>query len=340
MTALRAGPRGLQTAEEEQYVVVLPTLDEREGLAKTLDELFSVGVGPGQILVVDGGSRDGTCLEAERRGVRCIQQSGKGKADAVRTALRVVDADAVVIMDADYTYPARYVPQLLAMLERCDEAIGARARPEKGAQRAVFRLGNKLLTAWFNVVFGTRLTDVLSGMYAVRKEALEGIEEASRGFGIESEIAAHIASTGGEICETPIEYRRRVGRKKLGVRHGVLIALDMLRLSLRYNPAFLIFAAAALLAIPGFSIASWVGYEWIFLGVKHYVWGIIAIALIAGGTASAALAVLALYLKRMEIRLLKAVRGARTARGKATAQRGDIRRGGEGQEARSEAGPC
>ena len=290
------------------YVVILPTLDEREGLAKTLDELFSVGVPPEKIIVIDGGSRDGTCEEAVKRGVRCILQEGRGKADAVRTAIKVTGAPYLVIMDADYTYPARYVPQLLQLLGRCDEVIGARARTERGAQRAVYRLGNRLLTSLFNLTFGARLTDVLSGMYAVRREALEGLERASRGFGIESEIAAHVASTGGEICEVPIEYRRRVGKKKLRVRHGLLIAVDMLRLALRYNPTFYIFAAAALLTIPGILIASWVAYKWIFLGVKHYVWGIIAVAMTAGGIASATMAVLALYLKRMEIRILRSVK--------------------------------
>jgi dolichol-phosphate mannosyltransferase len=290
------------------YTVVLPTLNEREGLAKTLEELFSVGIPPGKILVVDGGSSDGTCREAEARGVKCIQQDGRGKADAVRTALRKTNTPAVVIMDADYTYPAKYVPQLLEMLQHCDEVIGARAYPERGAQKAIYRLGNSILTTLFNAIFGTRLTDVLSGMYAVRREALEGLEKASRGFGIESEIAAHIASTGGEICEISIEYRRRVGKKKLGVKHGILIALDIIRLAIRYNPTFITFAAAALLTIPGLLVASWVAYRWIFQGVKHYIWGMIAIAMIAGGITSAALAVLALYLKRMEIRILKAVK--------------------------------
>jgi dolichol-phosphate mannosyltransferase len=51
------------------------------------------------------------------------------------------------------------------------------------------------LTKWFNLIFGTDLTDVLSGMYAVRKAAVADMEFTSRGFGIESEIAAHVAST-------------------------------------------------------------------------------------------------------------------------------------------------
>ena len=106
----------------------------------------------------------------------------------------------------------------------------------------------------------------------------------------------------------PIRYRRRVGRKKLGLRHGLHIAWDMAALALRYNPTFFLSLAAALLALPGLGIAVWVAYKWIFLGVKHYVWGIIALALVAGGVSAGAVAVLTLYLKRMEIRILRTLR--------------------------------
>ena len=289
-------------------MVVLPTLNEREGLAATLDELIAVGVPRDRILVVDGGSTDGTCEVAARAGVKCILQEGRGKAMAVKTALRAVDADVVVIMDADFTYPAGHVRDLLSLIGRCDEVIGARKRVEPGAQRAVFRFGNWALTKWFNLIFGTRLSDVLSGMYAVRRSAVAEMDFAAGGFSIEAEIAAYVASTGGEICEVPIAYRRRVGRKKLGVRHGFQIARDIALLSLRYNPVFFLFLGAALLVVPGFYLAAWVAYEWIFEGVKHFVWGIIAVALLAGGISSGAMALLALYLKRMETRLLKALK--------------------------------
>jgi dolichol-phosphate mannosyltransferase len=297
------------------FLVILPTLNEREGLAKTLDELFSVGVPPDKILVVDGGSTDGTCDVARERGVRCIMQMGRGKAAAVRTAFKYADADVLIVMDADFTYPAQHVRDLLA--QDCDEVIGAKRELEPGAQRLLYRFGNWVLTKWFNLIFGTDLTDVLSGMYAVKKAAAADMEFASRGFGIESEIAAHVASTGGAICEVPIHYRRRVGQKKLGLRHGLHIAWDMAALALRYNPAFFLSFAAVLLALPGLGIAAWVAYKWIFLGVKHYVWGIIAFALVAGGVSAGAVAVLTLYLKRMEIRILRALR-RQSARAKTT----------------------
>ncbi|WP_052883158.1 glycosyltransferase family 2 protein [Thermoproteus tenax] len=290
------------------YVVVIPTLNEREAIGRVIEEIASSGIPLERIIVVDGGSTDGTCEEAERLGVKCMLQEGKGKSDAIRTIVRRVDADIYVFLDGDWTYPAKHIPELLKLAEECDEVIGARKNVEPGAQRLIYRLGNWALTRAFNLIFGTRLTDVLSGMYAVRRDAVIDAEFNTKGFSVEAEVAAHVASTGRTICEIPITYRRRLGKKKLKPLHGVQIFKDMILLAWRYNPVFLIFTAAASLLVPGLSLGIWVLYEWIFFDVKHYVWGLVAFILSTSGVVSAALALMAVYLKRMEIRLLRAIR--------------------------------
>lgn len=143
---------------------------------------------------------------------------------------------------------------------------------------------------------GTNLSDVLSGMYAVRMKSVSGALFETEGFSIESEIAAHIASTSRKITEVSIKYRKRVGEKKLKVRHGLLIALDMLRLSWRYNPAFFIFATASL-------ILTWVALEYLIYGIKHFVWAIIGTTLASTGTQALLMAIMTLYIKRVEYRI-------------------------------------
>ncbi len=205
--------------------VVIPTLNEAEAIGRVLDEVVEAGVPKDRILVVDGGSSDGTAEIARGRGVRVILQ--EEKADAIRTALKVIDTEYVLVMDGDWTYPARFIPSLYRKIksEGLDMVIGVRKWGE-GSQGLVFRFGNWALTKLFNILFGTRIRDVLSGMYVIRTRALRDALFESRGFGIESEIAAHIASTSRRIGEVVIEYRRRLGRKKLGVLHGFQIAWD------------------------------------------------------------------------------------------------------------------
>ena len=286
--------------------VVIPTLNEAEAIGPVLDELLEAGIRGENILVVDGGSTDGTVEIARERGVKVVFQEGRGKTAAIATALRHVPTPYVLVMDGDYTYPAKHVEPLLrrAVEEELDWVVGAR-RWGEGSQGLVFRLGNRILTGFFNLLFGTRLSDVLSGMYVVRTDRLRELFFESEGFGIESEIAAHITSMGGRIGEVPIKYRRRLGRKKLGVRHGFRIAWEMLRLAWHYNPVFIAFALCSLILIPGILLDLYVAYRYLAVGAKHYVKGIIGVTLTVAGAASLLLAILSLYMKRMELRLVR-----------------------------------
>lgn len=298
------------TKEYKDVTIVIPTLNEEEAIPHVLDELLAQGIPSENILVVDGYSTDKTREIARMKGVRVILQEGEGKTDAIKTAVRHIKTPITLVMDGDYTYPAKHIPSLVQKIrEGYDLAIGAR-NPEKEAQTSIYRLGNWILGKTFTLLFGVKITDVLSGMYAVKTSILQELFYESRGFGIESEMVAHVAATGGEIVEEPIHFRKRKGRKKLKVRHGASILWDMIRLAWRYNPTMIIFALGALLLIPGLTLTAYVGYHYLAHGIKHYVKGLIAIALVTTGVISLLLTILAIYLKRMEIRILKQIKQA------------------------------
>ncbi len=292
-------------ADLKDLTVIIPTLNEAKAIGKVLEEVLATGVPRENVVVVDGGSTDGTTDIASSYQVVVVMQEGRGKANAIKTGLRYVRTPYVLVMDGDYTYPARYIPQLLDMLEReeCDLVVGARLFGEK-SQKALFKLGNRLLTLFFDVMFGAKLKDVLSGMYATRLSDLRKVDFEMPGFSVESEIVAHFANLG-RVCEVPIEYRPRLdpSAKKLKVLHGFRIALDMLRLTWRYNPAFAIFALGALLLVPGLALGAWVGYNYFFTGINYYVKGIVAIVTTLVGLVFLALAILAFYIRRTEIRM-------------------------------------
>jgi len=259
-------------------------------------------MGYNNIIVVDGGSNDRTVEIAKSKGVTVVFQRGKGKANAIATGINYVKTPYVLIIDGDYTYPAKYIDDLYRkILEGYDEVIGARVYGE--GYSFMYRIGNKILTAFFNLLFGVKLRDVLSGMYMLRLESVRDALFETKGFSIESEIVAHIIGTSGVVTEVPIEYRKRVGKKKLKVLHGIKIAIDMIRLTWRYNPVFIIFFMGSLLLVPGIILSGWVLYQYLTTGVKYYVKGILAAIMSVGGFVSLALAILSLYFKRMEYRL-------------------------------------
>jgi len=294
--------------------VIIPTLNEVEGIGLVIDELLSVGIPKDSILVVDGGSTDGTVDIVKSKDVKLVIQEGRGKALAIATALKYVKTPYVAILDGDYTYPAKYIPELLKKaLEGYDEVLGFRKYVE-GTQPLIYRLGNYILTKLFNILFNTRLSDVLTGMYVVKTSKLNELNFEFSGFSVEAEIITHIASTSGRVTEVPIEYRRRLGKKKLGVLDGFKIARDTLRLTWRYNPTFLIFLLGSLLLIPGLVLGGYVAYHYFFTGIKYYVKGLIAIMLTLAGFQSLIAAIITLYVKRIELRILRSIEDLRSSR--------------------------
>ena len=72
-----------------------------------------------RVLVVDGRSTDRTVEVAKNLGAEIYVQDGLGKGDAVAKAIAHIDpaVDYVVLTDADYTYPAAYIPEMIRILE-------------------------------------------------------------------------------------------------------------------------------------------------------------------------------------------------------------------------------
>jgi len=299
----------LQEDLKKLLTIIIPTLNEEEAIGHVIDEILEHGFKPNQILVVDGYSTDKTVEIARSKGVQVIYQKGRGKADAIRTAMEYVNTPYMLVMDGDYTYPAKHIIELLEKIhyEGHDEVIGSRVKGRENIP-PINRFGNRILTLFFNILFGTRLTDVLSGMYILRTESVRTALFESKGFSIESEIAAHVVSSGGSVVEHPIEYRRRRGKKKLRVTDGIKIAIDIVKLAWKYNPVFFIALIGSLLLLPGLMLTSYVIYNYLFHGIKYYIKGIIAAVATCVGLVSILLAILALYLKRMEWRILRQIR--------------------------------
>jgi len=211
-------------------IVVIPTLDEAEGIGPTIAELRSVLEDP-VFLVIDGNSVDGTPEIARRMGAEVYIQEGKGKGLAVAQALRHVNSNAryIVFIDADYTYPARYIPEMIKILEADPSVgmvVGNRFNSNYDVKRSMLNayfIGNRLLALAHKMASGIGMEDPLSGLRVVRWSLLKDWRPKSMGFDVEAELNFYIAKKGYRIVEIPIEYRPRLGKKKLGLKHGFTI---------------------------------------------------------------------------------------------------------------------
>ena len=209
--------------------VIIAALNEEEGIGLTVAELMDTLDCP-CVLVVDGRSTDRTVEVAENLGADVLLQDGLGKGDAIAKAVAHVDSavDFVVITDADYTYPAGYIPLMIRVLEKHPEVgmvCGSRFNGyvEKTALSSIFYLGNRFIAFAHNLLNGVALDDPLTGLRVVRAGIFRKWKVKSKGFDVEVELNHHVERMGFGIVEVPIKYRERLGEKKLGVKNGVEI---------------------------------------------------------------------------------------------------------------------
>jgi len=205
----------------------------------TLAEMLKT-LNPRKILVVDGHSIDRTVEVAKDLGAQVFFQDRTGKGNAIAKAIEHIDSDVdyVVITDADYTYPAEYVPQMIRILET-DRGVGMvcgnrfNEQAEKRALHSLFYLGNRLLAFTHNLLNGISLEDPLTGLRVIRAQILRDWKVKSQGFDIEVELNHQVERKRFGIVEIPIRYRKRLGQKKLKAAHGATI-LKRIILELTY----------------------------------------------------------------------------------------------------------
>ncbi len=209
--------------------LIIAALNEAPGIGLTITEMKDT-LGEIPVLVVDGRSSDQTVEIAKNLGANVVCQDGFGKGDALAKALEHADlnVDYVILTDADYTYPAEYVPAMIRVLEEnplvgmvCGNRLNGHV--DKEALHSVFRVGNRLLALAHNMLNGVPLQDPLTGLRAIRAEILRGWLVKSKGFDVEVELNHLVERCGFTIREIPICYRARLGEKKLKVSHGATI---------------------------------------------------------------------------------------------------------------------
>ena len=209
--------------------VVIAALNEEEGIGLTLVEMLRY-VSAKNVLVIDGHSKDRTVEVAKDMGAEVFFQDRIGKGDAIAKAVEHIDSDVdyVVITDADFTYPAAYVPKMIQILEAnscvgmvCGNRFNGLA--EKRALHSLFYIGNRLLAFTHNLLNGASLEDPLTGLRVIRAQILRDWKVKSKGFDIEVELNHHVERKRYGIVEIPIRYRKRLGKKKLKASHGVTI---------------------------------------------------------------------------------------------------------------------
>ncbi len=215
--------------------VILPVVNERENLEVLIPRLTALLSGArlqSEIIVVDGGSTDGTRDAAASLGARVVAERGKGYAAALSTGFEEARGDWVLTLDADLSHDPDFVAKMWRARERGDIVIASRYARGGVAYTGFFRrFLSRLLNVFLRRLLSLPVRDVSSGYRLYRRAALEGLKFQSTNFEVLGEILVRLYAKGYSVAEVPFTYfPREAGRSHVRLfRFG----MDQLRSAAR-----------------------------------------------------------------------------------------------------------
>ncbi len=213
---------GADSEETPVVSVVMPTLNEEEGVAECIERiktgLREAGL-KGEIILSDD-STDRTPEIGREMGAIVVTPDGKGYGYAYQYAFEHCRGEYIVIGDADTTYDFEQIPRLLepVMEGDADMSMGSRLEGEikPGAMPALHQyVGNPLLTRFLNVFYGAGVSDAHSGFRVIHRDALEDLDLETTGMEFASEMIMEAGARDLTIEEKPIVYHEREGEATL-----------------------------------------------------------------------------------------------------------------------------
>lgn len=265
-----------------KIAVILPAYNEELTIKNTI-EAFNKALPEADIWVVNNRLSDQTeCIalktfESLNCGGGVINESRPGKGNAVRRAFLDINVDIYVLADADMTYPAEQVHELIAPVISglADMVVGDRHTSGHYAvenKRALHGFGNELVRNLVNILFRADLADIMSGYRVFNRRFVKSYPIVVEGFEIETDMTLHALDKRFRIVEIPVEYRDRPegSFSKLNTIHDGFRVLSIIGNILRYYRPLVFFGGLAILlgllgVLAGIPVIDdWIRFRYIY----------------------------------------------------------------------------
>ncbi len=249
--------------DEPVVSVVMPCLNEAETLGRCIaaarTALEAAGI-PGEVIVADNGSTDGSPEIASRAGARVVRVAERGYGAALIGGIAAARGRHVVMGDADDSYDFGAVPAFVRKLEEGNDLIiGSRfrGRIEPGAMPPLHRwLGNPILSLLGRLFFRAPVSDFHCGIRAFRRDAIQRLDLKTTGMEFASEMVVKASLFGLRIAEIPVTLRRD-GRSRPPHLRTWRDGWRHLRFLLVYSPRWLYLVPGLFFALSGALLIVW-----------------------------------------------------------------------------------
>lgn len=214
--------------------LLIPALNEIEGLKLTLPQIDRTGID--QLLLVDGGSLDGTAAYAASQGLEVLVQRERGYVAAMKEGLRACKGDIVVVFSPDGNCDPSCIPLLIQRAQAGDDMVIA-SRYYQGTRSEddtpLTSFGNWMFTFLINVFFSGHLTDSLVNYRAYRRRLVDAFLNSNQIYdSVEPWFSVIALKNGYQVSEIlGREAKRAHGVRKTpifkpGINILVLIACE------------------------------------------------------------------------------------------------------------------
>lgn len=251
-----AGHADAMRSMAPRIAVLIPCYNEEVAIPGVV-RAFRAALPQASIHVYDNNSRDRTRAVAAEAGAIVGIETLQGKGNVVRRMFADIEADVYVLVDGDGTYEAAAAPAMVGMLleQRLDMVTGVRVTPEEqaaAAYRPGHRFGNAVLTGMVRLVFGNRITDMLSGYRVFSRRFVKSFPALAEGFETETEFTVHALQLRMPVGELRTAYgeRPRGSTSKLNTfRDGFRILRTIVNLAKGERPLAFFSAAGGVLLL-------------------------------------------------------------------------------------------
>lgn len=263
--------------------IILPAYNEELVIEQVILDFYKQ-MPDAEIYVIDNNSKDNTnkiakdVIQKHNVNGKVLFVKEQGKANAVRYAFQHIDADIYVMVDADLTYPAYHLPDLIAPIAngQADMVVGDRHATgayKKENKRGFHNFGNWLVKYLIKKLFRSDLNDIMSDYRAFSKRFVKLYPILSGGFELETEMSIHALDKRYSVVEIPVDYKDRIegSYSKLSTfKDGAKVLKTIFSIFENYRPLQFFSIISLLLLIAGVTVGFAPIMEYI-KNANHYI---------------------------------------------------------------------